>query len=376
MPSFYTQGGRPVAMMMATFMTYLIKQYRHEANLVDAVIATPVFQCTDPRDHLYSLLGLSSRPTGLEADYGLPAEEVCMRFATATIVTDRNLKVLSLAPHTALVVDGRRPARLQHLPSWVPDLTCQGAANPLISYTIREQIFHAGGDGELTVPTVSHGGRLLHLRCRIIDSVAAMTVCTIDYPVPSDEEILPQKGFNARIKMRMRNRFRDCWDVAAPNADWQGPTEAATDQLRLAFHQTLLCGMTGMRDPLSDDIIAATQAYVDHHLDCFTPGYVLSEQTRDILLMYGGLVESSLLTMAEGRRFCRTEAGRLGQIPAEAEVGDLCAVIMGAEVPYILRPSLARSGAYMLVGDCFLFGVMQGEALADDGFETVDIIIE
>ena len=136
MLSFYADNGRPVMMIAAAFMTYMLKSYGEKLDIVDCVTATALFQCTDPRDHLYSLLSVTPKCNGLEANYTLSVQEVCMRFAVATIISNQNMKLLSLAPYTTVMAGGKKPDRLP-LPSWVPDLTCQGIVNPMVSYTIR-----------------------------------------------------------------------------------------------------------------------------------------------------------------------------------------------------------------------------------------------
>ncbi|KAK4122193.1 hypothetical protein N657DRAFT_493824 [Parathielavia appendiculata] len=130
MLAFLEDSCKPVHMLKAVFMTYLVTVYR-KLTLVDCVTATPVFQCTDRRDHLYSLLSLQQDTVCLEVDYPLSIEEVCMKFAVTTLVPFQNLKLLCLAPDTNYQIGGQKQDRLA-LPSWVPDLTCQGPVNPLV----------------------------------------------------------------------------------------------------------------------------------------------------------------------------------------------------------------------------------------------------
>jgi hypothetical protein len=57
-------------MIMATYMIFLLRHYRDRGGtLLDGVIATSLFDCSDPRDHLYSLLSLPRVPAGLKPDY-------------------------------------------------------------------------------------------------------------------------------------------------------------------------------------------------------------------------------------------------------------------------------------------------------------------
>lgn len=64
------------------------------------------------------------------------------------------------------------------------------------------------------------------------------------------------------------------------------------------------------------------------------------------------------------RRFCVTAEGRIGLVPHNALAGDLVVVLHGAQVPFVIRPSAATGGRqYELVGECYVHGLMDGEAL-------------
>jgi hypothetical protein len=365
-------------MIAATYMIFLLRHYRDRGGtLLDGVIATSLFNCSDPRDHLYSLLSLPRTPAGFKPDYALTAEEMCRQFAIKSLVGDRNLKLLAIAPHTAFTgppISTGPPARLD-LPSWVPDLTCQGngMVEPVVAFPVRPQAFHAGGRDEKPAAAISSDGKVLHLRGRFVDKVAATATPLMSVPLPPDAEVLPHTGLSARSKKRMVNWLRECREVAA-EGDWEA--RALDPAFRCAFTETILCGMTGMRDPAPEEVIMATQVYSEYVFDFFTDGYYPSDHVNSVLTTYGVLIEQPLMALTAARRLCRTEEGRLGQVRNEARVGDLFCVILGAEVPYLLRPSPGKPGVYTLVGDSYLHGVMQGEALEDDRYETVGIMIE
>ncbi|KAF2473585.1 uncharacterized protein BDR25DRAFT_386379 [Lindgomyces ingoldianus] len=63
--------------------------------------------------------------------------------------------------------------------------------------------------------------------------------------------------------------------------------------------------------------------------------------------------------MVVDRRFVRTEKGYFGFWPAECREADIVAVVSGGSMPYVLRPT---NGGYMLVGDPYVHGIMDGEA--------------
>lgn len=70
----------------------------------------------------------------------------------------------------------------------------------------------------------------------------------------------------------------------------------------------------------------------------------------------------------EWSRDCRlvaTERGDLGMGPGAARKGDVVCVLVGCSVPVVLRGDERRG--FVLVGECFVPGYMQGEALAGAG---------
>lgn len=63
---------------------------------------------------------------------------------------------------------------------------------------------------------------------------------------------------------------------------------------------------------------------------------------------------------ADGRVFARTRSGYYVLGPAALEVGDVVCVLFGCKVPFCLRP---MGGGYLLVGECYVHGLMKGEAM-------------
>ncbi|KAI0376840.1 heterokaryon incompatibility protein-domain-containing protein [Hypomontagnella monticulosa] len=60
-----------------------------------------------------------------------------------------------------------------------------------------------------------------------------------------------------------------------------------------------------------------------------------------------------------GRCFFTTECGRFGIGPSSTEPDDVVCLLLGSEMPIILKP--VPSGQYNVVGDCFMHGIMSGE---------------
>ena len=73
------------------------------------------------------------------------------------------------------------------------------------------------------------------------------------------------------------------------------------------------------------------------------------------------------------RRFFRSEAGHFGWAVNGAEPGDVVAVFRGCDYAFTLRPN--GDSSYKIVGDCYLHGIMDGEAMVDESLSEVEITL-
>lgn len=78
-------------------------------------------------------------------------------------------------------------------------------------------------------------------------------------------------------------------------------------------------------------------------------------------------------TAVRGRGFATTRSGYIGLVSPKAQVGDLIVVIMGARIPFVIRKA---QGGYLLVGDAYVHGLMEGEALRRSDLRQVDIVLQ
>jgi hypothetical protein len=81
-------------------------------------------------------------------------------------------------------------------------------------------------------------------------------------------------------------------------------------------------------------------------------------------LSTGAVYYTDLLHMAlPGRAFFTTSEGNIGLCPAKARTGDHICVILGCDAPLVLRQVPDSDGRYHVVGECYVHGLMFGEAL-------------
>ena len=88
-------------------------------------------------------------------------------------------------------------------------------------------------------------------------------------------------------------------------------------------------------------------------------------------------VMATVHTAIYNHRFFVTEKGYFGLGNSETQAGDQVWVLIGGKVPFVLRLVVDNDGtssfdsSFWLVSDCYLHGIMDGEAMADgDGDES------
>ena len=72
---------------------------------------------------------------------------------------------------------------------------------------------------------------------------------------------------------------------------------------------------------------------------------------------------TSFQQATRNRRFFTTEAGSKGFDPRLVELGDFLCVLLGSQVPFVLRAVVEH---YVIVGECYCHGVMEGEVAFQD----------
>jgi hypothetical protein len=69
-----------------------------------------------------------------------------------------------------------------------------------------------------------------------------------------------------------------------------------------------------------------------------------------------------IVVKAYKRRPFVTAKGHLGLGPDDIKAGDLIALVIGSQVPFVLRE--IADGKYKLIGEAYVDGIMDGEAVA------------
>ncbi|KAK3904750.1 heterokaryon incompatibility protein-domain-containing protein [Staphylotrichum tortipilum] len=348
------QSGAPITAAYNAFLIYALPLARRSGISpfskldLSLVLGTTIgrFDSTDARDRIYALLGMPFAGNDPDADllvkpdYSKDLGAVYTQAAHRMLEQDQHLRLLSAVHHDAEIDPSR--------PSWVPQWHQTPSAEPLA--LSDEQGFYAAG-GEVFTPAASSPDdpdalHLTGLLCHTISSTSAvLRPPNLHITAPTDPA--HRKALQtlfAELTSEAR-QFRASWSATLEKFTLIGFRDPAV-QAELAgpgsksVAVTAQPGKYGMRR--GAEILQGERAQTDH----------LGE------FLLGGAGDWG-------------EGGdeRVGLGPEAARPGDVVAVLFGAIVPFVLRPFDGPEGrkCWKLVGECFVPGLMQGEAVEEAG---------
>lgn len=343
-------------------------------KLLDLIMDSRTFACSNPRDKVFGMLGVTGQDTSSEyltPDYLVSPGDIFRKFVLWEIFHNGSLRVLGSSSDKA---------SSQYLsPSWVPDFNRLDPHRSLTRYENRAR-FHASGDLPIQART-SNGETVLHLKGRIVD-----TLHTVGEKVVRNPYELAGKGEYADKQMTWYDELRVNKDMVTeatviwleamkrltrghhpvPRANAILATKIIDGKLVLKdkvpsdwvpFLRALVCNRTDYGQEASNDFEPMVAAYVRLS---FAAEKLPRSYVRRHYPLARRAIEASL-TLARSRRFAGTNMGLVGYVPMRAKKGDLVVILYGADVPFVVRRE--AGGRYSLVGECYMHGIMYGEAM-------------
>lgn len=359
--------------------------YSQRPSMIDLLLTSRELKATDPRDNIYALLGLAKEcgrdcqhPFEVSADYTISRAEVFNDFTRKWIAHSKRTDILSAAE----AFGGHRSYILESLatPSWAISFVDGTEHVRTLSY---QALYEASGNTTASLSPYSEPG------------ILSLEGVRVDYPITISPELVTDiTGMNL-------------WFVLDPDADaltslWTRiASKARYDEADLlqAYMLTLTGGF-GRRNhqvtfnwdsagnyamvypPEEDDLRRSRGDFARYWMaknmsfKGIEPKWRLQlqrwEEDSGPAWMFGQQVRR----LCHNRRLCLSRCGLLGLCPKFVESGDIIVVLNGSSVPSILRPTsqfpsglshsasrAAKLPKFKFVGECYLHGVMGGEAM-------------
>ena len=338
-------------------------------KMMDLLNESLDFQCSDKRDKIFGLLGIAtdtgSEDEEIKPDYESNIEEVYRRFVMWEIKKNHSLRSLSCASN--------RSKSVYVLPSWVPDFSQLQNTTNLLRFENRVN-FNATKKSKPQA-WFSEQGDILYLGGQAVDSIHLVGETEYTDPLSRDPD-----SHSLQAWQRNSDWVQECIAITlqADKAQNQAqlldqPNRVSEPIFGLTSHRyeglwrTLTCSHDTRMSPGPAIHGTWTKSFIELILlhasgttATFKDGRVQQQQQQERHRQFQHM-HAIVALMNKHRSFCSTAAGRIGLVPGTAKAGDVICVLYGGRVPYVLRP--CKNGYYVLVGECYVHGLMDGEAM-------------
>lgn len=285
-------------------------------SLPDLVDYARGHKCADDRDRIYAVLSLADDNCKgrIKPDYSLSTAQVYRRL----IALSCRLRDVKFLAHCEL--GSRRLAG----PSWTPDWTAE-------KMTERIAAFNAAAFAWQPITQRPEEGAI---------RVTATRVGTV---IDVDVVSIPSKTSSLILSEIAR---------LAP-ADIESATYKTGCSLMEAFSGTLLC--SSFKPPVPQrPTYRSAQEGADTLRACLQSGDSVGLDRRYLDHVY---------MLAKNRALVRTEEGYIGLAPSDVREGDIILAILSCSSFIVVRPRPGIEGRYLVVGESFVYGLNNGEAV-------------
>lgn len=314
----------------------------HSGTMLDLLSIARTLHVTKAEDTVYGLLGMPAFTSGkfpLRADYSKSLSQIYREVVEVSLRSLQSVEILASVQHA--------PKIESDMPSWVPRWNREKICH-VILYSIRHiKKGNASGDLEFSY-SIDHDSQVLEIPGLRFDVVESRT------------KIDNEQWFNSRRNVMENHPVLEFW-LKENRSPTQYPTgEPALD----AYSSIFTLGPGGglpinvrSTNPSHENFAAYVQQLME--LSGHPPVHYLGLQEEAKTGNWYAW-EDMARDGCWGRSFFRTKGGYMGLGPQILQPGDFVCVLAGGEVPFILRPD---HDYYKLVGECYLHGIMNGEAV-------------
>lgn len=330
---------------------------------------------TDPRDKVFAMLGVSDEyeEPHLQPNYHKSATEICVRAAETMIAKGHGPLVSNSTTAT-----GSKSG----VPSWVPLWHSRKFAQilPKVAFPGEKnyETFQATGRSE-PLFQLQTSERILTVRGIILDSIDKFgTIKLLSRPATDDGD----RDDSMNTILVYLAEITDMLQVATQSCLGGKPRLEAISRVSVCDRRHLLNEkapeeyQTGVRELCR---ISGEGQLASHNYESMCNALKISRQSREssrppsdaMAAKWASEVASAAREAIEIAVRFLTQQRSLDQCLPRAEVGDAVALIASCKVPYLLRALGNRR--YSLVGDCYVHGIMYGEAWDESKVQKIQI---
>ncbi|KAL8911667.1 MAG: hypothetical protein Q9171_003194 [Xanthocarpia ochracea] len=288
-------------------------------------------EATNPRDKVFAILGMVRHHGDMPVDYNLTPAEVAKLAFRKLAILNHGLDAL---------IFSQNPECKEEIPSWAPNLFSGFDAQPSRLIGLTSSLYRAG---------LYPDGTTLSTNAIIFDSIKELSC---PYSAHRDSKGWRDSMHSIRMltfqwlgNMRTERKYEHLMRTLTRDRDVRG-RRLMSNADGVDWERFFRIEHTGVG--------AATEfQYLSRAIRQFQAP---TDENAEVLAWLR-LYRESL----GNRRVIMTERRRLGLVPAETRLSDVVCIIDGVDVPLVLRKN--DSGTYVLIGEAYIHGVMDGEIL-------------
>jgi len=322
------------------------------APLIDLLRMMEAAEASEPRDRLFALLSLADDLNEeerqlLRPDYQEPVKSIFCRYASLLVRKGHGMEIL----YTAFL-----EPEPYGLPSWAGNwITPVLPLNKKAHLTLQKpKLYRAGGDSK---PKIRMGdeGDVVIVCGGIVD-----TIDRVGYGP------IMQRIGGMVLPMAINLALNDVDAIFETLSLY--PTGESLDEVkwRTLIANRMLPSTHQEPPDWYGDVYRAWREEIKSKFFTWTEEEVNTVAPKEYAPALAGV---------SSHKLCRTQGGYVGQMPTSAEVGDHICVLPGGIVPFVIRDSVKRPGMFRMVGQCYIHGMMKGEAFKLPHWKEVELML-
>ncbi|KIV87472.1 hypothetical protein PV11_03015 [Exophiala sideris] len=298
-------------------LTAMMRRESKPRELIQCLSMARRRRASDPRDKIYSILGLLSREArakyNITPNYAKSStkQEVYIMASMMGIIVERSWP-------TFIEISGHELE--ERLPSWAPDWSRNEEGS-----LSQEVAFRAGGN-KLAPPEFLESNRVMKVWGFFVDDVD--DVGDLDDGLTNSD---PCNTFQSWAEIMKKSLQKN----------GTGPKRKHLEQFVRTIHL---------------DQWENKERFPDVNGD--------KKEFHDFWIRkIGGIADPTVRRRSIFKRFFMLRNGYMGLAPARSQTGDTVYIVGGSNTPLVIRRRGEGNRRYMIVGECFVFGLMHGEIL-------------
>lgn len=344
---------------------YMILNSNYRWTLEALLLHTLDHDATDPRDHIFALLGIATEtssklhpwPEPLRPDYRSPPWIIFKRATVFLIEQTGQLTPLLLIESTRRLIS--TPSRKAEFPSWVPDY----GSKPTLPCPMGVRL-GSSRSVEVTIPWRASGGVRTLPQDLVKKDTLLLDGFEVDQVIWTSADIIGEKNESLLFQWLEGAAGAVLWsfDSFDSSTDYNSVVRDFLD----SFLRTVSAVYKdGSQKPQSSDLLE----YLDLHESIERPreGYFQKLRPHIVASVIRGADPTNTCKVSDMVAFfCShtwsiflTRGGQFGMDRSCGLGGDMVTVLRGGAMPFILR-QYAPGGKFRLLGACVILKWMNG----------------